>query len=74
MSHPASDSSISARVEKTLQENNVKGISVKSDMGVVSLKGTVPNEDVKLALARIVASVDGVQGVETSDLKIKADL
>lgn len=67
----ASDASISTRVEKALRANKVNGITVKSDMGVVTLTGSVPSEDVRQNVARIAAAVEGVKGVETSSLKIK---
>ncbi len=67
-----SDSTITAKAKAALISNKLIGISVKTDMGVVSLSGTVNSDEVRLQAAKIVASLEGVKGVETTELKVKA--
>lgn len=67
-----SDSAITAKAKAALISNKLIGISVKTDMGVVSLSGMVNSDEARTQAAKIVASLDGVKGVETTELKVKA--
>lgn len=66
------DEVINARVERMLQTIDFPQIRALTTHGIVSLIGTVPSEAARARVARIVASLAGVRGVETSRLAIKA--
>jgi hyperosmotically inducible protein len=65
------DSAITTKVKAALISNKLTGISVKTDLGVVALSGSVATEDLRQKVTKIVASVDGVRGVDYTDLSIK---
>ena len=68
-----SDAAITAKVKAALISSKLMGISVTTELGVVALIGSVPNEAVRETASRIVASVDGVRGVDYSGLSVKAN-
>lgn len=67
-----SDATITAKVKSALLTNKLTGITVNTDLGVVSLSGTVASEEVRQQVTKIAAAVDGVRGVDYGNLSIKA--
>lgn len=67
---PAADTAITARVKTALNQNNIQGLRVQTEVGVVALAGTLPSEEVRQRVLHTVAAVDGVRGVDISALKI----
>lgn len=68
---PSADNTISERVNAALSTNNISGVLIQTDQGVVTLAGNVPSEEQRLKAARIAAAVDGVQSVDITALKVK---
>lgn len=66
------DSTITAKVKEILAANKLNDVSVKTDLGVVYLTGSVATEEERQQLAKIVGSLEGVKIVETKALKVKA--
>ena len=66
------DSTITAKVKEVLAANKLNNISVKTDLGVVYLSGTIANESDRQLITQMVASVEGVKIVESKALKVKA--
>lgn len=67
---PAADNAITARVKTTLNQSNIQGLRVQTEVGVVALAGTLPDEETRQRVLHAVAAVDGVRGVDISALKI----
>lgn len=69
---PAGDNAISGRVQIALTANNIRGLEIQTELGIVTLRGTVANEEVRRKAAHIAAAVEGVQSVDITALKTKS--
>jgi osmotically-inducible protein OsmY len=47
------------------------GITVTTELGVVSLSGSVATETIRQQATQIAAAIDGVRGVEYAGLSVK---
>lgn len=68
---PATDNTISERVNAALSASNISGVLIQTDQGVVTLAGNVSSEEQRQKAARIAAAVDGVHSVDITSLKVK---
>lgn len=65
-----SDSAITAKVKAALISNKLTGISVTTEMGVVSLSGSVASEQLRQQITQIASGIDGVRGVDYTGLSV----
>lgn len=65
------DSTITAKVKTALMSKKLTGITVTTELGVVSLSGSVATETIRQQATQIAAAIDGVRGVEYAGLSVK---
>jgi osmotically-inducible protein OsmY len=68
---PAADGTLTERVKAALHAHNIGGLAIQTELGVVTLTGTVINEQQRQKVASIALAVQGVHGVDTGLLKIQ---
>lgn len=68
----AEDAAITDKVRTALLSHQISGISVTTDQGLVTLAGIVSSEEVRQKATRVALAVDSVQGVDYTDLAVKA--
>jgi hyperosmotically inducible periplasmic protein len=68
---PAVDNAINTRVKSALTANQINGLAVQTELGVVTLAGTVATEEQRQKAANIAASVEGVRNVDIASLSVK---
>jgi osmotically-inducible protein OsmY len=69
-----SDATITAKVKAALAANNLSGIEVSTELGIVKLSGTLASEEMRQRATLIAAKIDGVRGVDYASLSIKNPL
>lgn len=70
---PAVDTAISARVKSALSAHQVRinDLDIQTELGIVTLAGTVDSEKLRQKAAHIAAAVDGVRSVDIAFLTVK---
>lgn len=68
---PAADNTVTERVKAALNAHDIGGLAIQTELGVVTLTGTVANEQQRQKVASIALAVQGVRGVDTGLLKIQ---
>jgi hyperosmotically inducible periplasmic protein len=66
------DSAITAKVKAALISSKLTGISVTTQLGVVSLSGSVASDEVRQQATKIASSTEGVRGVDYAGLSVKS--
>jgi osmotically-inducible protein OsmY len=67
----AQDNAITTRVKAAFDANQISGIGIQTELGVVTLTGTVASEVVRQKAANIAAAVEGVRSVDIASLKVR---